>query len=121
MVRTPMPVLDAPKAAACCAPIASADLTDEEAEATATLFRALGDANRVRIMNRLATSPVPACACVLNEDLAISQPTMSFHLKKLVDAGILSRERRGVWAYYSIDTEAARRIRGVLELEEEDR
>jgi len=116
MARTPMPMLDATKPAACCAPLASVDLTDQEALATASLFRALGDPNRVRIVNRLAISSGPVCVCDLNEGLDVSQPTVSFHLKKLVEAGVLQRERRGVWTYYSIDEAAAGRLRGVLNL-----
>ena len=121
MTRTSIAVLDRTTPTACCAPLASTDLTDAEATATAKLFKALGDPNRVRIVNRLATSAVPVCVCDINRDLDVSQPTVSFHLKKLVESGILRRERRGVWAYYSIDTSAAKRLRGVLEFEQGDR
>jgi ArsR family transcriptional regulator len=99
-----------------CAPLASADLTDAEAVATARLFKSLGDPNRVRIVNQLARAVGPVCACDLNRSLAVAQPTVSFHLKKLVEAGVLRRDPRGVWAYFSIDPVAAERLRGVLDL-----
>lgn len=101
---------------ACCAPLAAPLLSDEEAEATAALFRSLADPARVRIVNVLATSGEPVCACELIEPLGLSQPTVSHHLKKLVDAGLLDREQRGRWAYFSLRPEAAERLAGVVDL-----
>ena len=103
---------------ACCAPLAAPVLSDEEAGATAALFRALGDPARVRIVNLLATSDEPVCVCNLVEPLGLAQPTVSHHLKKLVDAGLLEREQRGKWAYFSLDPEAAERLAGVVRLQE---
>jgi ArsR family transcriptional regulator len=80
---------------ACCAPLAAPVLSDEEAKATAELFRALADPARVRILNVLATTAEPVCVCHLVDPLRLSQPTVSHHLKKLVDAGLLEREQRG--------------------------
>jgi ArsR family transcriptional regulator, arsenate/arsenite/antimonite-responsive transcriptional repressor len=90
----------------CCRPLDASPLSDEEAEATARLFKALSDPARVRIVNLLATSDGPICVCELVEPLGLTQPTVSHHLKKLADAGLLVREQRGVWAYYSLDQEA---------------
>lgn len=101
----------------CCAPIAAPRLTDDEADATAALFRALGDPARVRIVNTLATSPDAVCVCDLIEPLGLAQPTVSHHMKKLVEAGLLDREQRGKWAYFSINPEAAGRLAGLLDLE----
>jgi ArsR family transcriptional regulator, arsenate/arsenite/antimonite-responsive transcriptional repressor len=101
----------------CCAPLASPVLSDEEAVATAALFRALGDPARVRILNLLATSDEPVCVCNLIEPLGLSQPTVSHHLKRLVDAGILEREQRGKWAYFSLDPDAAARLTSLVDLE----
>jgi ArsR family transcriptional regulator, arsenate/arsenite/antimonite-responsive transcriptional repressor len=101
---------------ACCAPLAAPLLSDEEAEATAALFRSLADPARVRIVNVLATSAEPVCVCELIEPLGLSQPTVSHHLKKLVDAGLLHREQRGRWAYFSLRPEAAERLVGVVDL-----
>jgi ArsR family transcriptional regulator len=101
---------------ACCAPLGAPSLSDAEAEATARLFRALADPHRVRIVNLLATSPEPVCVCDLTGPLGIGQPTVSHHLKKLVQAGLLQREQRGTWAYYTLDRDAARRLAAVADL-----
>jgi ArsR family transcriptional regulator, arsenate/arsenite/antimonite-responsive transcriptional repressor len=87
---------------ACCRPLDAAPLSEEEAEATARLFKALGDPARVRVVNLLATSDEPVCVCELVGPLGLTQPTVSHHLKKLTDAGLLVREQRGTWAYYSL-------------------
>ena len=103
---------------ACCAPLAAPVLSAEEAEATAALFRALGDPSRVRIVNVLATARQPVCACELIQPLGLGQPTVSHHLKKLLDAGLVEREQRGRWAYYSIDSEAAAKLGSLVDLKE---
>jgi ArsR family transcriptional regulator len=95
-----------PAAAACCAPLGAASLSDDQAEATARLFKALADPARVKIVNLLATSPDPVCVCEFTGPLGLSQPTVSHHLKKLVQAGLLEREQRGTWAYYSLRRDA---------------
>ena len=86
----------------CCAPLTAPALSHEEAEATADVFRALADPARVRIVNLLATSEEPVCVCNLVEPLGLAQPTVSHHLKKLTDAGLLEREQRGKWAYFRL-------------------
>ena len=103
-------------AVACCAPLAAPTLDDEEAVATAELFKALGDPARVRIVNLLATSGEPVCVCELIEPLGLSQPTVSHHLKKLVDAGLLEREQRGKWAYFSLKRDAVEKLAAVADL-----
>ena len=103
--------------AECCVPIAAEDLSADEATTTASLFKALSDPNRVRIVNQLATSQDPVCVCDITALLEVSQPTVSFHLKKLVEAGLLDREQRGVWAYYSLNRRAADRLAGVFQFE----
>jgi ArsR family transcriptional regulator len=95
---------------ACCAPLGSASLSAADAAATAKLFRALADPHRVKIVNLLATSPDPVCACEFTGPLQLSQPTVSHHLKKLVQAGLLEREQRGTWAYYSLRRDAFDRL-----------
>ncbi|HEX7464623.1 MAG TPA: metalloregulator ArsR/SmtB family transcription factor [Actinomycetota bacterium] len=89
-------------------------MTDEDAETTARVFKALADGHRVRIMNLLGNAAEPACVCDLTPELGLSQPTVSFHLKKLVEAGLLGRERRGVWAYYSVNREALARLASIF-------
>jgi ArsR family transcriptional regulator len=100
----------------CCAPLSALTLSDGEAEATAALFAALADPARVRIINLVATSDEPLCACHLIEPLGLSQPTVSHHLKKLVEAGLLEREQRGKWAYFTLAPEANERLAGVVHL-----
>ena len=90
----------------CCPPLAEATINREEADGAAAVFKALADPNRVLLFNRLLTSREPVCVCELNESVALSQPTVSFHLKKLVDAGLLKREQRGTWAYFSVIPDA---------------
>jgi ArsR family transcriptional regulator len=102
----------------CCAPLSAEMLSDEEAEATAEVFRALGDPARVRIMNLLATNDEPVCACNLIEPLGLSQPTVSHHLKKLLDVGLVEREQRGKWAFFSLDSDALRTLAAVADLKE---
>ena len=100
----------------CCAPLSAPVLSDDEAEGTAALFRALADPGRVRIVNVLATSDEPVCVCELIEPLGLSQPTVSHHLKKLTDVGLLEREQRGKWAYFSINSAAMARVAALADL-----
>ncbi len=101
---------------ACCAPLWAPALDEEEAAATAELFKTLGDPARVRIVNLLATSREAVCACELYEPLGLSQPTVSHHLKKLTDAGLLEREQRGKWAYFSLKREAVEKLATIADL-----
>jgi ArsR family transcriptional regulator len=100
----------------CCAPIADHVLNDEEAVATAELFKALADPARVRIVNLLAQAGEPMCACTLNEPVGLAQPTVSHHLKKLVEVGMLTREQRGKWAYFSLRPDAVEKLAAVADL-----
>jgi ArsR family transcriptional regulator, arsenate/arsenite/antimonite-responsive transcriptional repressor len=97
--------------------LAAPSLSDEQVGVTAGLFKALADPQRVRIVNLLATSPDPVCVCEFTGPLGISQPTVSHHLKKLVDAGLLVREQRGTWAYYALDRDAFGRLAAALDLQ----
>ena len=106
-----------PVASACCAPIGAASLSDDQAQATARLFKALADPHRVKIVNLLATSSEPVCVCEFTEPLGLSQPTVSHHLKKLVQAGLLDREQRGTWAYYSLRPDALGGLVAALDLQ----
>jgi ArsR family transcriptional regulator len=103
---------------ACCQPLNAPALSEEEAEATATLFKALADPARVKIVNLLATSGQPVCACEFMPRLGLAQATVSHHLKKLTDTGLLEREQRGKWAYFSLAPEAASRLGGLVEFPE---
>jgi ArsR family transcriptional regulator len=101
---------------ACCAPLAAPVLSDEEATATAELFGALADPPRVRIVNLLATSDEPICVCELIEPLGLSQPTVSYHLKRLLEVGLVEREQRGKWAYFSLKRDAVENLAAVADL-----
>ena len=106
--------------AECCVPLGVAGMSEEEAETIGDglqVDRAIP--HRVRIVNLLATAGQPLCVCDLTPQLGLSQPTVSFHLKKLVQAGLLDREQRGVWAYYSLNREALERLATVFRLKEE--
>jgi ArsR family transcriptional regulator, arsenate/arsenite/antimonite-responsive transcriptional repressor len=117
MTTTTAPPTEAETTAACCTPLGAAVLSDAEAEATARVFKALADPHRVRIVNLLATSPDPVCVCEFTGPLGLSQPTVSHHLKKLVAAGLLAREQRGTWAYYSLRPDALGGLAAALDLQ----
>ena len=106
---------------ACCKPLAAPAISDEEAGATAQLFKALSDPARVKILNLLATANEPVCVCELVGPLGLTQPTVSHHLTKLTDAGLLTREQRATWAYYSIDEAAVAPLRGLVDLRKGER
>ncbi|PUB28677.1 ArsR family transcriptional regulator [Promicromonospora sp. AC04] len=97
------PASAAPASGACCAPLVR-EATDPAAAADlARSFKALSDATRVRLLSIVAAHDGgEACVCDLTEPVGLSQPTVSHHLKILVDAGLLAREQRGKWAYYSV-------------------
>ena len=104
------------EAVVCCAPLAASPLTDDEAIATAELFKALGDPARVRLVNLLATNDGAVCMCDLIDPVGLSQPTVSHHMKKLVDAGLVEREQRGKWAWFSLKRDAVEKLAVVADL-----
>jgi len=100
-------VLDPAGTAACCPPLSVQPLSQAQAEQVAPLLKALADPVRLRLMSLVASHPGgEACVCDLNEAFDLSQPTISHHLKVLHEAGLLAREKRGVWVYYRARTEA---------------
>ena len=109
----PLPVLDA--ASVCCQPLAASRLGADEAADLARRLKALADPQRLRLLSLLMAAPDgEACTCDLTDELGLSQPTVSHHLKKLHEAGLARAERRGVWTYYRADADALRAIAGVL-------
>jgi ArsR family transcriptional regulator, arsenate/arsenite/antimonite-responsive transcriptional repressor len=102
----------------CCRPIGGPSLTDNEAEATSRVFQALGDPARLKIVNLLARSERSICACEFVPVLGLAQATVSHHLKKLTDVGLLEREQRGKWAYFSLDGDALARLTELVEIKE---
>jgi ArsR family transcriptional regulator len=107
--------------AACCVPLDVRGMSEEDAKVTAAVFKALADPGRVRIVNLLSTAGEAVCVCDLTPQLDLAQPTVSFHLKKLVQAGLVEREQRGVWAYYHVNREALERLASVFRMEEAER
>ncbi|MGH3158437.1 MAG: metalloregulator ArsR/SmtB family transcription factor [Streptosporangiaceae bacterium] len=87
--------------AACCPPLSREPLTAAQAEHVAPLLKALADPVRLRLMSLVASHPGgEACVCDLAGAFELSQPTISHHLKVLHEAGLIGREKRGVWVYY---------------------
>ena len=104
-----------PTAVACCTPVADPGITDEQASTLAAVFKALADPSRLRIVNLLANAAEPVCVCELMPALGLSQGTVSFHLKKLLAVGLLEREQRGTWAYYSLNRDGLERLSDVFD------
>lgn len=103
---------------ACCAPLVREPLAPDEARGLATMFKALADPARLRLLSIIASHQGgEACVCDLTEPVDLSQPTVSHHLKILTDAGLLSRDKRGKWAYYAVVPQALDSIGEVLRVE----
>jgi ArsR family transcriptional regulator, arsenate/arsenite/antimonite-responsive transcriptional repressor len=100
-------VLDPVETASCCAPLTTAPLTMERAEQVAPLLKALADPVRLRLMSLVASHEGgEACICDLNDAFDLSQPTISHHMKVLHEAGLVDRDKRGVWVYYRVHPQA---------------
>ena len=85
----------------CCDPASGGVIDNGTAEGLAKVFKALGDPARVTLLSLIAASAEgELCACDLTDAVGLSQPTVSHHMKLLVEAGLVSREQRGRWAYY---------------------
>lgn len=102
-------------AAGCCAPAPGATVDAEVAGDLARRLKALADPTRVQLLSIVAAHDGhEACVCDLTDPVGLSQPTVSHHLKILVDAGLLHREQRGRWAYYSLVPGAVPALAGAL-------
>ncbi len=102
---TPLPLID-PNEAVCCSPGTTA-IDVHAAERLAHVFKALGDPARVRLLSLISSTPDrEACICDLTDPVGLSQPTVSHHMKILVDAGLVHRDQRGRWAYFTVDATA---------------
>lgn len=88
---------------ACCGPTTGAPMDLAAAERLAGVLKALAEPTRLRLISLVAAGrDGEACVCDLTEPVGLAQPTVSHHLKVLVDAGLLQREQRGRWAYYRL-------------------
>jgi ArsR family transcriptional regulator len=100
---------------ACCTPTTGATMSAEDAERTARTLKALADPARLRLLSIIAAHDGgEACVCDLTEPVGLSQPTVSHHLKVLTEAGFVTREKRGVWAYYTLVPGAVEDLTGHL-------
>ena len=100
-------VLDPAGPAGCCPPLAAEPLSAEQAAQVAPLLKALAEPVRLRLISLIASHPGgEACVCDLNDAFDLSQPTVSHHLRVLHEAGLVDRDKRGVWVYYRARTEA---------------
>jgi ArsR family transcriptional regulator len=109
MAATALPVVQ------CCAPIGGAALSEDEARDLERVFKALADRHRIKILNLLLGAGGEAvCVCDFQDLLGLKQSTTSYHLKLLLDAGIVTREKRGAFAYFALRDGALERVRGVL-------
>jgi ArsR family transcriptional regulator len=103
------------EAVACCSPLTREPLSADQAERVMPLVKALADPVRLRLLSLVAShADGEACVCDLNDAFDLSQPTISHHLKLLHGAGLLDREKRGVWVYYRINSGALRDLAGLL-------
>jgi ArsR family transcriptional regulator len=106
-VSNSLAIISPADTAACCSPLTSQPLTTQQAEQVAPLLKALADPVRLRLMSLVASHEGgEACICDLNEAFELSQPTISHHMKVLHEAGLVDRDKRGVWVYYRVRPQA---------------
>lgn len=111
-----LPVADVTPAAACCTPQTAPAISEDDAQQLARTLKALADPTRLRLLSLIAAHEGgEACVCDLTEPVGLSQPTVSHHLKQLTEAGLVTREKRGVWAYFTIVPGALDAVTGHLQ------
>lgn len=117
MTAAPEAIEVSPEAPNQCCSLMSGPLGAHDAERIAVMLKSLADPTRLRVLSHVAAQGCDAvCACDLVDALDISQPTISHHLKKLVEAGLLTRQQRGRWAHYSVVRETFTELSGLLDL-----
>src|ERR671921_1090694 len=94
----------------CCEPVVYPDVERQQAERMAAVAKALGDPVRLQLVDVLRRHAGKVCVCELVPLFDLSQPTLSHHLKKLREAGIVGSEREGLWAYYYVETDALKEV-----------
>lgn len=111
-----LPVIQPDDLAACCSPVTGGLVSDEAAETLARMFKALGDPTRVKLLSLIAAAPDgEACICDMTEPVGLSQPTVSHHMRLLVESGLATREQRGRWAYYRVAPAALSALAAALD------
>lgn len=111
-----LPIVDS-GVAMCCAPLVREPLSAEDASELARRVKAIADPTRLRLLSLIAANGGEVCMCDLIAPVELSQPTVSHHLKTLVEGGLLNRDKRGVWAYYSLVPGALDSLAAVLSTE----
>ena len=111
-------VVASPDVGACCLVAGDCELLPAaEAQALAEVFKVLADPTRVRLLRYLAESEAgTVCSCHLPALLGVGQPTLSFHMGKLHEAGLVSRERRGRWVHWAVQHDALAPVKAFLNL-----
>ena len=108
-MRKPLPLVE------CATPLAGSSLSDEEAAELERLLQTIADRTRLRILNILIRARgAPVCVCEFVPELGLTQPTISYHLKQLREAGLLERERRGAFSYYRLVPGVLERVQALL-------
>ncbi len=106
-----------PATLACCTPLSDGALAEADAELLAGVFKVLADPARLRLLSMVAAAgDGEVCACDLVEPIGKSQPTVSHHMSVLVEAGLVTREKRGKWAWYRLDADRLEQVRAALSL-----
>ncbi|MFC6704435.1 ArsR/SmtB family transcription factor [Flexivirga alba] len=115
--RTELPITPV-GIAACCSPLTGGVLDEDAAQQLARVFKALGDPTRVRLISLIAAAEgAEACICDLTEPVGLSQPTVSHHMRLLAEAGLVTREQRGKWAYFRLVGDTFDALRKAISLE----
>jgi ArsR family transcriptional regulator, arsenate/arsenite/antimonite-responsive transcriptional repressor len=110
-----VPLGQSDETGACCPGLLTAPLDDEQSVELAKVFKALGDPVRLRLLSLIASrAGGEICVCELTPAFALSQPTISHHLKLLRQAGLIDCERRGTWVYYWLVPETTDRLTSVF-------
>jgi len=116
--RSELPITPTGIAVACCSPLTGGVLDDESAQQLAGVFKALGDPTRVRLVSLIAAAEgAEACICDLTDPVGLTQPTVSHHMRLLAEAGLVTREQRGKWAYYRLVGDAFEALRNALSID----
>lgn len=108
---TAQPALAPTEANVCCPSLTVSPLSLDDAQDFARILKSVADPTRLRLVSLIAAhEQQEACVCDLTDPVGLGQPTVSHHLKILVDAGVLRREKRGVWSYYSLEAAVLNRL-----------
>ena len=108
---TTQPALAPTEAGVCCPSLTVSPLSLDDAQDFARILKSVADQTRLRLVSLIAAhEQQEACVCDLTDPVGLGQPTVSHHLKILVDAGVLRREKRGVWSYYSLEAAVLNRL-----------